>query len=102
MADQSPRDRSRLTVRRYASPAEADRHDLEYWLQIPQDERALQAWRLTEDQWRLAGKRPDQPRLRLRSRFGPIDVDFIGRDAFIRNKRATGRPKDLVDIEGFE
>jgi hypothetical protein len=39
---------------------------------------------------------------RLRQRFGPIDVDFIGRDAFIRNKKATGRPKDLVDIEGFE
>ena len=39
---------------------------------------------------------------RLRRRFGPIDVDYIGRDAFIRNKKATGRPKDLVDIEGFE
>ena len=39
---------------------------------------------------------------RLRRRFGPIDVDYIGREAFIRNKKATGRPKDLVDIEGFE
>lgn len=26
---------------------------------------------------------------------------FIGRDAFIRNKRATGRTRDLADIEGF-
>jgi hypothetical protein len=33
--------------------------------------------------------------------FGEIDVDFIGRDAFIRNKRATGRAKDLGDIEGL-
>ena len=28
-------------------------------------------------------------------------VDFIGRDAFIRYKRATGRAKDLADIEGL-
>ena len=39
---------------------------------------------------------------RLRRPFGEIDVDFIGRAAFVRNKRATGRPKDLVDIEGLE
>jgi hypothetical protein len=39
---------------------------------------------------------------RLRRRFGEVEVDFIGRDAFIRNKRATGRAKDLGDIEGME
>ncbi|MDQ3349496.1 MAG: hypothetical protein M3545_16215 [Acidobacteriota bacterium] len=39
---------------------------------------------------------------RMRRPFGSIDVDFIGRDAFVRNKRATGRPKDLVDIQGLE
>jgi hypothetical protein len=38
---------------------------------------------------------------RVRGRFGDIDVDFIGRDAFIRNKRATGRARDLGDIEGL-
>jgi hypothetical protein len=38
---------------------------------------------------------------RIRRPFGEVDVDFIGRDAFIRNKRATGRPKDLGDIEGL-
>jgi hypothetical protein len=26
---------------------------------------------------------------------------LIGREAFIRNKRATGRPKDLGDLEGL-
>ncbi len=36
---------------------------------------------------------------RLRRPFGDIDVDFIGREAFIQNKRATGRAKDLGDIE---
>jgi hypothetical protein len=39
---------------------------------------------------------------RLRRPFGDVDVDFIGRASFIRNKRATGRPKDLGDIEGME
>ncbi|HET9358114.1 MAG TPA: hypothetical protein VFO58_00095 [Vicinamibacterales bacterium] len=38
---------------------------------------------------------------RLRRPFGEVDVDFIGREAFIRNKRATGRAKDLGDIEGM-
>ena len=38
---------------------------------------------------------------RMRRPFGDIEVEFIGRDAFIRNKRATGRAKDLVDIEGM-
>ena len=38
---------------------------------------------------------------RMRRPFGDIDVDFIGRDDFIRNKRATGRAKDLGDIEGM-
>jgi len=39
---------------------------------------------------------------RSRGPFGDIQVDFIGREAFIRNKRATGRTKDLADIEGLE
>jgi len=38
---------------------------------------------------------------RERGRFGDLSVDFIGREAFIRNKRATGRPKDLGDIDGL-
>jgi hypothetical protein len=39
---------------------------------------------------------------RVRHQFGDIDVDYIGRESFIRNKRATGRPKDLADIDGLE
>lgn len=34
-------------------------------------------------------------------RFGDLAVDFIGREAFLHNKRATGRAKDLGDIEGL-
>jgi hypothetical protein len=38
---------------------------------------------------------------RTRAPFGPIEVDVLGREAFIRNKRATGRAKDLGDLEGL-
>jgi hypothetical protein len=39
---------------------------------------------------------------RVRHDVGGVQTDFIGRAAFIKNKRATGRPKDLGDIEGME
>lgn len=39
---------------------------------------------------------------RVRHQFGDLDVDYIGRESFIRNKRATGRPKDIADIDGLE
>lgn len=39
---------------------------------------------------------------RVRGPFGELDVDFVGRSDFIANKRATGRAKDLIDIEGFD
>ncbi len=35
-------------------------------------------------------------------RVGEIDVPFLGRDALISNKRATGRTKDLADVEILE
>lgn len=38
---------------------------------------------------------------RVRAPFGPIDVDVVGREAFIRNKRATGRARDLGDVESL-
>jgi hypothetical protein len=38
---------------------------------------------------------------RLVGPFGPAEVPFIGRDAFVRNKRATGRLKDLGDLEAL-
>jgi hypothetical protein len=193
----------RITVRRYESSAEADRHDVEFWRQLSDAERVMQAWRLSLDLWRLRGDLPDEPRLfvdllrafieaevrflvvgayalalhgrpratgdldlwvdatpenaarviraletfgaplqeisaedfsregvtyqlgvapgridlltqltgltfaeawhdRIRRPFGEVEVDFIGRTSFIRNKRATGRPTDLADIEGLE
>jgi hypothetical protein len=38
---------------------------------------------------------------RISASFGPITVDVIGRDAFIKNKRATGRARDLGDVEAL-
>lgn len=42
---------------------------------------------------------PEAWESRTRHRFGPCEVDFIGKDALIKNKRATGRPQDLADLE---
>jgi hypothetical protein len=39
---------------------------------------------------------------RVRQNLGEVEADFIGRAHFIKNKRATGRHKDLGDIEGLE
>jgi hypothetical protein len=38
---------------------------------------------------------------RTRAPFGPVVADVIGREAFIKNKRATGRARDLGDIEAL-
>lgn len=36
-----------------------------------------------------------------RGALGLRDVPFIGREAFLQNKRAAGRPKDLADIDAL-
>ena len=38
---------------------------------------------------------------RVESEFDGVRVPFIGRAAYIRNKRASGRLKDLADIESL-
>jgi len=38
---------------------------------------------------------------RTQASFGPVTVDVLGREAFIKNKRATGRARDLGDIEAL-
>jgi hypothetical protein len=38
---------------------------------------------------------------RMQAAFGPVMADVIGREAFIKNKRATGRARDLGDIESL-
>ena len=36
---------------------------------------------------------------RIAGRYGDIPVYYIGREQFVANKRATGRTKDLADLE---
>lgn len=36
---------------------------------------------------------------RVGAQIGGVAVHVLGRDAMIRNKRAAGRPKDLLDVE---
>ncbi len=38
---------------------------------------------------------------RLQGTLFGATVGFLGRGDFIRNKRATGRPKDLLDVEAL-
>jgi hypothetical protein len=38
---------------------------------------------------------------RVSATLDGIEVNFIGREALIRNKRASGRPKDLIDVEAL-
>ena len=52
---------SRMTVRRYSSATDADRHDLEFWMKIPEAERILRVWQLSQEIWRLRGDLPDEP-----------------------------------------
>ena len=40
-------------------------------------------------------------RERVEDRFEDVQVPYIGRAAFIRNKRASGRKKDLADLEAL-
>jgi len=38
---------------------------------------------------------------RTQAAFGPVVAEVIGREAFIKNKRATGRARDFGDIEAL-
>ena len=38
---------------------------------------------------------------RVEGPFGRHSVAFLGRETFLRNKRAAGRPKDLADIDAL-
>jgi hypothetical protein len=38
-------------------------------------------------------------RTRVKTRFGRLVVSVLGRSALIRNKKAAGRPRDLLDVK---
>jgi hypothetical protein len=39
---------------------------------------------------------------RIMHRVGPLEIPFLGREDLVANKRATGRPKDLADLDVLE
>lgn len=38
----------------------------------------------------------------MTARLGGVEVALLGRDALIRNKRTTARPKDRLDADELE
>lgn len=44
----------------------------------------------------------DAWRTRLEGHLFEVPIAFLGRDSFIRNKIASGRPKDLSDVRSLE
>jgi hypothetical protein len=61
---QGPASRAaRMTVRRFASSDDADRYDLQYWMQIPVAERILHVWQLSREQWLLHDNEAHEPGL---------------------------------------
>lgn len=79
-----------MTVQRFASATEADRHDLAYWQAIPVEERIALVWQLSLEQWELAtGERYEPGRHR--------SVESIHRPS-----ASSADLKDLADVEGLE
>lgn len=52
-----------MTVQRFASAAEADRHDLAYWQALPVEDRITLVWQLSLEQWELASGERYEPGL---------------------------------------
>jgi hypothetical protein len=70
--------RARMTVRRFATAADADRHDVEFWRSLSDAERVLLAWRLTEEQWALQGEPSHEPGFRRPvTRLEPGDIEGL-------------------------
>jgi hypothetical protein len=56
-------EREGISVRVYQSVAEHDADDPNWWLQMTPAERVMMVWRLSEEQYRMKGEFPDEPRL---------------------------------------
>jgi hypothetical protein len=57
-------DARRITIRRTTFGPEDDRLDREFWAAMTPEERVVETWRLTVEQWELKGWDPDESRLR--------------------------------------
>ncbi len=82
---------------------------------------AIEVWSLAIEVWSLAGKQlPSYSREKIPIVYLPpqqdatasstrvlheiegLTVPFIGREELLQNKKASGRPKDLVDVATLE
>ena len=61
--DERPPRGSRVTVRRFDSATDADRHELEFWMQMTEAERVLHVWRLSQELWLVRDGKLHEPGL---------------------------------------
>ena len=81
---------------------------------VSPDDRFAEAWLLSKEIWLLIGVPPRRIDImtgitgvvfaeawdgRVEASYSGVRVPVIGRDALLKNKRALGRPKALLDIE---
>jgi hypothetical protein len=94
---------ARLDVKVFPSLDAHDRADAAYWAALTVDMRVLLTWKLSEEQWSLRGEGPHEPGLcrSVAHVFGSTDAPFVGREAFVKNKRASGRARDIADLESL-
>ena len=52
-----------ITARKVTRRGPDDEIDLEFWARVTPDERFAEAWRLSEEIWRLKGWDPGEPGL---------------------------------------
>jgi hypothetical protein len=51
----------RITLKVFRTAREAEPADRDFWTSLTLEERLVEAWRLSEEQWSLHGKLADEP-----------------------------------------
>ena len=75
---------ARVVTKRRLNEPSSRQDELAYWLSRTPEERLA-----TVESGRVRGK------------YGDVPVDYIGREQFIMNKKATRRKRDLADLEAM-
>lgn len=82
------------SVRKYASAAEAERHESEFWAQIPAEQQAS-----SNSTPSIAVRMSTRMDAACSEPVVGLPVNVIGRADLIRNKRASGRTQDQANLE---
>jgi hypothetical protein len=93
----------KVASKRSLTDGNGEAADMEYWLSRPEQVIQLGVPPVRIDLvTSLSGIRwQDAWPHRAVGDYGGVPVGFIGRSEFLANKRATGRQKDLADIEAL-